>query len=125
MTAHFIAIIGDRRMTKLMRAADLFETFKCVGDIHRITVHYNEGEEVDLERAARLIPTTVAAIEQANMIPVFVHLLSIEGDDHIILNKKLKVPYFRSEEYKVVSNGVNWFTVDELLSKLNLIQKDL
>lgn len=120
MTANLIAILGNTFMTKLMRAADLFEDFKAVGRITTITVEYKEGEDVTLERAGKLIEKAVEAIEQAGEIPIFVHLISIVGDDMIILNKKLKVPYYCHEKYRVISDGRKWYTLDEFMSKLEI-----
>lgn len=102
-------------MTKFMQAADLFESFKVVANVSTISIEYKEGETVDYDRAAKLIPETVKAIEMGGEIPVFVHLLSIENEDSILLNRSLKVPYYRNESIKVISSGANWLLLDEFI----------
>lgn len=120
MTAHFITIQGNRFGTDMARALDLFEDFKAIGEINHLTVEWNEGEDVTIERAGKLISKAVESIEKSGAIPIFVHLIKIVGDDMIILNKKLKVPYYCHEKYRVVSDGRRWYTLDEFMQRLDI-----
>lgn len=102
-------------MTAFMQAADLFEDFKVISQINNLDIHFKDGEEVTYERAAKLLNNIVEGIRSINEIPVFVHLVAITGEDTILKNKKLKVPYYRDEKIKVISSGHSWFMLDDFI----------
>lgn len=116
--ASFIVITGNKWMTKWMQACDVYESFKVFAYVNVMNITYKEGENVDLERAGKQIPQIIEAIEKSGNFPVLVHLDYVLTEDALYHNQKLKVPYYRNENVKVISEGQKWYMLDDFIEKI-------
>jgi len=111
-TAKILVISGNKMLTKLMHAGDVFEKSKVFGEMKVISVDYKENEKVTLQRAAKVIEPLRIGLEE-NEVVSLVHVLEVTNGNVTIKNEGQVLPYI-NKEVRCISDGQNW----GLLSKL-------
>jgi len=114
--ATYLLIAGDARLTAFMKAADVFEDGKVLGEVEQVIVNYKEDIELTLERAALPIQEVAKAEEKRYIISLF-HLISIQQANVISMNDGRIKPYV-NKAVRIISIGVNWFLLDDYLRYL-------
>jgi len=103
-------------MNHLMKAADLFDEGKVLGDIQWISITYEEGVAIDLERAYKLVEAW-QNVEEKEFIISLVHLVSVDVGDVIIFNKGKLKPFWK-KDVRIISNGNKFFMLDDYIRHL-------
>ena len=107
MEANFEIIVWDRKMTQLMKAWDVFESWKVMWEIKSVSLSYKKS--VDFKYVKKIMPTLVEAFEKQNQIVSFLHLVNLSDKNTIIMNEKIK-PYI-NPDVQTVSDGKTWFVL--------------
>ena len=94
MMPEVMILLSDRRMSKLMQDADVFEKFKVI-----------------LLPAVRA--TVVADFGDSNVKAILRNLES--GNQSLVAIYNDKVVFYRDPDVKCVSNGKTWCLLDDLL----------
>ena len=114
----YITIAGDKRTTKFMQAADVWEKFKVHGVVQQVHVEIECKEDVIYKVAAAYLLHIVKSYEETGHICSFVHLVRIVNGDTIHLNTQGKVPYWRNREVRAISDGKKWGMLEECVEKV-------
>ena len=114
--ATYLLIAGDARLNAFMKAADVFEEGKVLGEPEQIIVNYKEDIELTLERAALPINEVAKSDEKKYIISLF-HLISIQQEKVITMNDGKIKPYV-NKSVRIISSGTNWFMLDDYLRYL-------
>lgn len=117
--AIFNVIVRDALRTKFMQATDVFDAGKIVGEIKTFTATFKEFEQVTFERCQNLI--NMWAKTPKNFPFVLIHLHSIENEDQILLNTKLKCMPYIDYSVRQISDGQHtFFLKDYLVNELGI-----
>jgi len=114
--ANLLIIAAPAHMNHLMKAADLFDEGKVLGDIQWISITYEEGVAIDLERAYKLVEAW-QNVEEKEFIISLVHLVSVDVGDVIIFNKGKLKPFWK-KDVRIISNGNKFFMLDDYIRHL-------
>jgi hypothetical protein len=114
MKAKYLTVLNDNFQTEFMRACDMFEPFKAAVVIQTIEVTFKA--KCNLQEGERILKQIVEHSQNSkHFAPIFIHMLYMESEDVILKNNSLKVPYFRDENIKVISNGDKWSLLDDFI----------
>ena len=105
-----IAFIKDPKITALMQASDVFESFKVIAEI--VELQYNMSYEKEVSISAEELPKYFQAgldlaKEEFGDNLVMCNITQIEQDDVIVKNNKKLLPII-DPTVSVVSNGEKW-----------------
>ena len=98
-----VVIAGDRKQDEFMHAADMFEPFKRLASIHRVTVTFKPDA---LRYPCKIVPLLKQAFEERGMIVVAAFVPGELSGAWIDIN------------VKCISSGTNWVMFDQLLASL-------
>ncbi len=119
LSAKIMVISGNKKITKLMQAADCFEKSKVIGNLQILNISYKEKEKLTLQRAGKLIDVLKEGLEKDEIVS-FVHVIQIQIGGKIIENKGEVIPYI-NKEVRCISDGHNWFVLAQFIKeKTNL-----
>ena len=105
-----ITIIQDSpKITRMARAADIFEEGKICGMIQKIDVNYKSDEIITWQRCQKLRDKLATEKDI-----VFAHIESIHTDESIQFNMMNVRPYV-DQDVRVVSDGKRWYTMTDFL----------
>lgn len=105
MTLEFVTIYGQKIMTDMMQAVDMFESWKVVGKVRTIVITH-EDESLPPERIEFIIRSLKSALEQTGHIVSLIYYPNV-------------TPYI-NERVKVVSDGNKWGVLHNLLTKIGV-----
>lgn len=114
--ATYLLIAGDARRNAFMKAADVFEEGKVLGEAEEIVVNYKEHTDLTLERAAIPIAEIHKLGEKKLIVSLF-HLISIQQGNVITMNDGTVKPYV-NKAVRIISSGEKWFMLDDCLRYL-------
>jgi len=114
--ANLLIIVAPARMNHFMKAADLFDEGKVLGEIQWISITYEDGVAIDLERAYKLVEAWQNVQEKEYIISL-VHLVSVDVGDVIIFNKGKLKPFWR-KDVRIISDGNKNFMLDDYIRHL-------
>lgn len=112
-TAKILVISGNKMLTKLMHAGDVFEKSKVLGEIKIFSVDYKEKEKVTLQRAAKIIEPIRIGLEENEIVSV-VHILEVTNGNITTKNEGQILPYI-NKEVRCISDGHKWGLLSQLI----------
>jgi len=116
-TAKILFISGKSLWTKFMQCADVFDNGKVIGTIKEMTIEYKEKEEIDFVRVGSLFESIKIACENQKENVYFIHVLSIQDKNTIILNNHNLKPYYDSK-VREISDGTKCFLFYDFLASM-------
>lgn len=99
---------------RFMDAADLFDKGKYMGEVRILTVTYNEGVELTIEKAGSDILKIKEGMEKYNIFVSFIHLLNIRTGDMVTVNNQVG-HYAPPEGIRAISTGTHQYMLDDFL----------
>lgn len=114
--------LEQRFATKFMQAADMFESFKVACTVHVMRATITNPEKLTYENAATIIKYS-SEINDKECRVLVMHLIEIINGDTILRNTTPKVPPYFAPGVKVLSNGAQWWLIEQTLSIFKSMHK--
>lgn len=120
MKANFVIIAGKNLINNFMQCADLFEKGKVVGKIEELSIDFECDESKKWENIEKMIDGIKMALIEAKRNVSFIHLLNISTDECEWKNTKCFAKPYYDKSVRIISNGHEFFMLDEFIRKLGL-----
>lgn len=116
-----ILIAYNKKYSSFMKAFDVFEKGKVLGERIESEVVFNSEEmKFELEEFDS-VPTIVRlAYENQGCMVSFVHVVSVECEDVVLKNTKCKIKPYINPEVRAISNGREWFMLHKFIKSLGI-----
>jgi hypothetical protein len=114
-SAKIMVISGDKKLTKFMQCADVFEASKVLGTLNILSVNYKENEKASLSRAGLLIDAIKNSLEDDEVVS-FIHVLEVTNGNTTIRNQGEIVPYI-NKTVRCISDGHSWFVLSDFIEQ--------
>lgn len=115
--AIYTIIWAPAKLNAFMKACDVFEQGKVLGNLDQITIDFNGDPTPDMQEAGKVIDIIKAMNDtKSEYIISLISLLCVISDEHIYLNKG-KVPPYWNREVRIISTGTQWFMLYKYLEQ--------
>jgi hypothetical protein len=101
-----LTITGQKTLSRLMRAADVFKSFKVLGVPEHLGLDFGDDVVVDADHINKCIRVLKEAFEETGSTVTFIGALSLEKRNNI--TKFPKSDIFWNKEIIMISDGKRW-----------------